>query len=68
MISENAKKDKILKELRTLSKNAKSGPWYAQGPSKKSGYATYRLKEAEEKLIVAMRNNIDMLLDMVDTK
>lgn len=64
----NKADQQMVMDLRKLSKDAKSGPWYPHGTKHKSGYTTYRLREAEEKLIIAMRNNIDKLLDMVEAK
>ena len=53
----------VIAELRRLNKLAKAGPWYPQG-ARSRDRAVYRLAEPEERLIIAMRNNLDLLLDL----
>jgi hypothetical protein len=53
----------IITELRQLNSLARKGPWYPQGARSK-GKAVYRIGEPEERLIIAMRNNIERLLDL----
>lgn len=56
----------IINRLRTLSKNAKKGPWHKGGTvNKKTGKTVYVLGPAEEDLIIEMRNNIEWLLESI---
>lgn len=56
--------DKI-RRLRDLDKRAKKAPWYSQGAGPR-GKRVYRLGEAEEDLIIEMRNSISELLDLAE--
>ncbi len=56
----------MIRSLRELDTAAKKGPWYEGGKPSKNGQM-YMLKPAEEKLVIAMRNHITELLDIIDS-
>ncbi len=61
----SAKQKEMIRSLRELDASAKKGPWYEGGKTSKNG-RIYTMKPAEEKLVIAMRNHITELLDIID--
>ena len=65
----NQEQKEILTKLKKLSKNARKAPWSYGGQPRKDGeYAVYRLHKPKEDLIIAMRNHIDELIQMIEEK
>lgn len=56
---------RMIESLAALDKAAKKGPWYPQGQRSKDK-AVYRIGPAEEALIIAMRNALPDLLNIIE--
>lgn len=59
-----AEEKALVLQLEKLDSKAKKGPWYPQGTRSKDK-AVYRIGPDEEALIIALRNNIGVLLDII---
>lgn len=62
---------KMIRELKTLNKSARKAPWGFGEIRKQDArgvYTIYKVRPAEEELIVKMRNSIDELLAIIERK